>query len=512
MPDNDTEERDFTRLTHTQTVHRLRDVRDELERLKNKAETKGLTPEDEERWADHVREVENLNDHRKNLERQAEYERTRLMAEAVDGSSAITTVTGGGSGGQVRAVRGSDGAELDRDILDPDSVEDKRFKDPWDLSEVRTFNRSRGEVGQELRARAVSAIEQMPGLNDQRRAGATKIVERFDNEAGDISRMALATSAPAYVRAFAKAARGQEHTLTPEERDAVTRAMSLTDGEGGYLVPFQLDPTVIITSDGSFNQIRQIARQVVATGDVWNGVSAGETSWSWDDEAEEASDDSSTFVQPTVPIHKGTGFVPISIEALADEQNVSQEVGRLLAAGKETLEATAFAVGSGSGQPNGIVTALAGTASNITTATAATFASEDVYTTQNALPARYRAMASWLANNGIYNEIRQFASSDGPDLWERIGEDRPGLLLGRSAYEAEAMSADAATSAEHIAVFGDFSNYVIADRIGMTVEFVPHLFGANNRPTGQRGWYAYFRTGGDVVNIGGLRLLTVASP
>ena len=37
----------------------------------------------------------------------------------------------------------------------------------------------------------------------------------------------------------------------------------------------------------------------------------------------------------------------------------------------------------------------------------------------------------------------------------------------------------------------DFENYVIADRLGMTVEFIPHLFGtANQRPTGQRGLLA----------------------
>jgi HK97 family phage major capsid protein len=129
---------------------------------------------------------------------------------------------------------------------------------------MRTFNRTPGEVGDELRARALSAIEKMPGMNQSRREGATKIIEEFDNDKGAISRMCLLTSTPAYLRAFGKAARGQESQVTPEEREAVTRAMSLTDNAGGYLVPFQLDPTVIITSAGSLNEIRRAARQVVA--------------------------------------------------------------------------------------------------------------------------------------------------------------------------------------------------------------------------------------------------------
>jgi HK97 family phage major capsid protein len=490
-------------LTHTQAIHRLKDIQDECERLKAKSEDGGLASEDEEYWDALVRESEEVDEHRKTLEREAEIERLRVRVDTADRRAGI------------RVERGSDKGELDRDILDPDSIEDRRFKNPWDLSEMRTFNRTPGEVGQELRARACSAIEQMPGMNQARREGATRIIDEFDNDKGDISRLALYTSTPAYLRAFAKAARGVQHTFTVEEQEAVTRAMSLTDSAGGFLVPFQLDPTVIITSDGSRNDIRQFARQVVATGDVWNGVSAGATAFSWDAEAAEVSDDTSTFVQPTVTVHKGAGFVPISIEALADEQNVAQEVGRLLTFGKENLEATAFATGTGSGQPFGIVTALAGTSSEVNAAADDTFAIGDVYTIQGLLPARYRTNASWLANNAIYNLIRRFDTAGGAGMWERIGADRPALLLGRPAGEAEGMDSTVTTTgavSNFILVFGDFSNYVIADRIGMTVEFIPHLLHVTtNRPSGQRGWYAYFRVGADSVNDGAFRLLDVPS-
>jgi len=45
------------------------------------------------------------------------------------------------------------------------------------------------------------------------------------------------------------------------------------------------------------------------------------------------------------------------------------------------------------------------------------------------------------------------------------------------------------------------SAFTIADRVGMTVELIPHLFGAaqGNLPTGQRGLYAFWRTGSKVV-------------
>lgn len=408
------------------------------------------------------------------------------------------------------AVKGAHvyrGDSLDSDPLgEPDSIENRGFQDPWNLDEIRSYPGNSEGRQSELRARALSAIEKMQGVTDQRRKGMTDIIELHPR----LAEQALVTSSPHYLRYWAKRLRfGQDYTPTPEEQTAVTRAMSLTDGEGGYLIPFQLDPSVIITSDGSLNEIRRAARQVVATGDVWNGVSSAAVTWTFESEATEAVDGATTFAQPTVAIHKAQGFVPISIEALQDEANVTTEIGNLLAFGKDTLEATKFATGTGTGEPFGIVTAL--TAGTLTSATTDTFAIADVYTTHDTLPARYRARGSWLANNSIYSLVRQFDTAGGAGMWERIGADRPPLLLGKPALEAEAMDSSITALAENYAlIFGDFSNYVVADRIGMTVETIPHLFGGTaNFPTGQRGFYAYYRVGADSVNDSAFEMMNV---
>lgn len=487
-------------LSHSQAVIRLKDIKAELERLGDKDD---LTPEDEQSFDELTREFAEVDNHRRQLERKAALERVRSATKTTERGPAAVKIEGG------TPYSSRDGYDVDP-ILHPDSVEDRRFRNPWDLSEVRTFGRSKDQVGQELRSRALSAIEKMAGANDRVRSVATDILERWDDGDSTIAKLCLATSSPEYLRAWSKMARGHGHLISSEERTALERAMSLTDSAGGYLVPFQLDPTVIITANGSANQIRQIARQVVATGDVWNGVSSGAVSWSWDAEGAEVSDDAPTFAQPTVPVYKAAGFVPISIEALEDEANVTAEVARLLAFGRDVLEAAAFATGSGSGQPTGIVTALTGTSSVVTSTTTDTFAAADIYKVDNALPARYRGAASWLANRGVYNLVRQMDTSGGAQMWERIGADVPAQLLGRPVYESEDMDGVVnATQDNYLAVYGDFSNYVIADRVGMTVEFIPHLVGANRRPTGQRGWYAYYRVGADSVNDGAFRMLNV---
>ena len=487
-------------LSHQQSVIRLQDITAELERLEG-LET--LTAEDEQSFDELTREFADVDNHRRQLERRSALERVRASTQSTERTPAALGVERG------TPINSRDAYDRDP-ILNPDSIEDRRFRNPWDLGEMRTYARSTEEVGQELRARALCAVERMAGANDRIRAAATDIIESWDDKRGSIARMCLATSSPEYLRAWSKLARGKSHMITSEEQQALERAMSLTDNAGGYLVPFQLDPTIIITSNGSQNDIRQVARQVVATGDVWNGVSAGAVQWRWAAEGSEAGDNAPTFGQPTVPVHKADGFVPISYEAMDDADNATTEVGKLLAAGKDNLEAAAFAIGSGVGQPTGIITALTGTSSIVTSTTTDTFASGDVYKVDSALPARYRKNAAWMANRAIYNQIRQFDTAGGSALWERIGADVPPMLLGRRALEAEDMDGTVTAAAEnYAAVFGDWDNYVIADRVGMSIEFLPQLMGANGRPKGQRGWYAWYRVGADSVNDGAFRMLNI---
>jgi HK97 family phage major capsid protein len=506
MSNENEEQRGAPTLTYSQARNRADEIHARMEQIN---ELDNPTAEEDNEFRSLGEEFDQLVVHMGRLERAAEMARVNSAR------------AGGGEAGRPRqrAVAGSSQGsrdEYDRDsILEPDSIEDCRFRDPWDLSEVRTFGRDADAVSGELRARALSAIAKMPGASDNVRQAATNIIERFDSKDSRLARFALVTSKPAYLRAWSKLACGKGHSLTDVEQRAIAdveqfRAMSLTDNAGGYLVPFQLDPTVIITSSGVRSDLRQVARQVVATGDVWNGVSSQNVSWSFDSEGSEVSDDSPSFAQPSIPNYMARGFVPISIEAAMDEQNVAQEVGRLLAGGKEELEATKLTTGSGTGEPTGIITALAAASPSVSVQTAgtATFALADVYALQGALPARFRGNASWLANNLTYNKVRQFDTAGGGGFWANLTSDRPPQLLNRAALESEAMASTTATG-DKIAVFGDFSNYVITDRLGMAVEFIPHLVGANRRPTGQRGWFAYYRVGADSVNDNGFRMLTV---
>ncbi|WP_439030223.1 phage major capsid protein [Gordonia terrae] len=482
-------------LTHKQAINREKDIQDELERLKAKTDK---TPEDHAAVPKLLEEFRSVHAHRLDLEHDA------ALAEIRSASSA------GASDSEARDENRGGGGDVD--IVDTTRHRGApslggKYRNPWDTSEVRY-----GQAGtaDELRHRAEDAIERMPHASQKVREASAGFVER----AGDDTRMAelvLGTSSPEYAKAFFKVVRaqGQMAGLEAGEQRALSRAMSLTDANGGFAVPFQLDPTVILTADGSFNQVRQIARVVTATGDVWHGISSAGVTGSWDGEGTEVSDDSPTLAQPSIPIHKGDVFVAQSFEVEADA-GLAGEIARMIAFEKDSMESVAFVTGSGSGRPTGIVTALAGTSSVITSTTTDTFAVGDVYKLDTALPARYAANGSYLGHRGIYNTMRQFDTNGGSALWGQLAEARKSELLGRPDYIAEAMkSAVTPTQDNHVLVFGDFSNYVIADRIGTTLSYIPHLFGANGRPTGQSGWFAYFRVGADSVNDGAFRMLNV---
>ncbi len=247
------------------------------------------------------------------------------------------------------------------------------------------------------------------------------------------------------------------------------------------------------------NPLRQISRVVQTVTDAWHGVTSAGVTAEWIAEGAEVADASPTLDGPTIPVFKGDAFVPFSFEVQGDALEFMSELAKLLMDGAEQLNATAYTTGSGSGQPTGIVTGLvaaSGTVPLITPATPETFATADVYAVQNALPPRFQARASWNANLSIINTMRQFETTNGALKFPSLQDDPP-MLLGRTMWENSNMDGTfdpTATANNYLLAYGAFSEgFIIADRIGSTLELVPHIFGANRRPTGQRGALLWFR-------------------
>jgi len=382
-------------------------------------------------------------------------------------------------------------------------------KNIWDFAEARAEARSVEDLPAIYRDRAKRAIEvaRYSGANrEDAQTRAEQLLDTIDDKNGTLAQRLLATGSPLYERAFGKALE-QLSTggLTPEEQRALAVG---TNNKGGYAVPFALDPTIILTNDGATNPLRRIARVEQITTKAWQGVTSAGVTVTRAAEAAQVAEASPTLAQPVVTPKRVHGFIPFSIEVDQDWTQLRSEMSRLLADAKDVEEAASFITGDGTTgqQPGGIPTTLDSSTSHVAEGTGGTFADSDVYKLEEELPVRFRDRASFLANKSVYNKIRQFADNDGHDLWERIGAGQPAQLLGYNAYEASAM-ASPGTATNLYLLFGDFSQFLIVDRVGMDVELVPHLFGADRRPTGQRGLYAIWRNDSKVLVDNAFRVL-----
>jgi HK97 family phage major capsid protein len=378
------------------------------------------------------------------------------------------------------------------------------------------------------RMSVAEARDQALRLLDDRQASAhlrsdqKDEVEKQVRRNTDIARRVLVTETEDYRTAWMKLITQPQPILTAEENRAVQaymeyRAMSEgTTTAGGFGIPVFIDPSIILTAQGTDNPFLELARQVDVNTNQWKGVSSAGVTWAFNyAEGSAVSDSSPTLAQPVVPIYMARGFLPYSIELGQDYPGFADEMATLLSAGYDELLVDKFTRGAGTGslEPTGILTALsANTNVRVALTTGGTVGAPDPYKVWQALPQRFRRNATWLMSVATNNAIRQLGTANVYHAFTvNLPQDWADTLFRRAVRESPYMPDNTTntTAPIGIAVVGDFSNYLIARRGGMSVELVPMLFDVtNNRPTGQRGWFAYSRIGGGSVNDLGFRLLT----
>lgn len=327
----------------------------------------------------------------------------------------------------------------------------------------------------------------------------------------DWARGLIVRASDVYESAWGKAITGREFDLTSEERTALS---TVTNANGNFLVPTHLDPTVILSNSGSSNAIRAISRVVTLTrpGDTsWQGITSAGVTASFDAQLAEASDDSPTFAQPSIAVHKAQAFVMASIEAADDIAGLQTEILGMFADARDRLEGAAHATGSGTNEPTGIFTAIdAEAASEILSDTAAQINKEDLDEMYRSVPVRFRNNSTWLMHPIWALAVQNLGSAVSNKFTTELTQGTATQLYGRPVVESDdAPSASSTTVKDNEIIFGDFSNYVIVDKPGsFAVEYIPQLFNtSNNLPDGRRGWYAYWRTGADSVVDSAFRLL-----
>lgn len=461
---------------------RLEEIAERLTELNDGSEDRSLDDDEERQWSELETESAAIDTEIEKIEARAETLRT------------LASKKGGRETGSTTGSPAFHRERTEEDIFDVvrmrrDSSTDEDYAERLRDNAKRAVERAQFPIAKEGAYRQSQETSQ---------TAVDDLLREHDNERGDIARRLMLTGSPAYERAWSKILKDKSTMmLSREEFEAVQRAQSVsTNSAGGFAVPFQLDPTVMLTNASTINPIRAVSRVEKIIGKEWEGVTSAGATVTRGSEAAVAPDSSVTLAQPTLTTNRVQAFVPFSYEIDLEWKALRNQITAWIMDAKDREE-DSFFTGDGTGtNPFGVVTTGTNTFS---TGASGTFVAGDVYTHETNLAPRWRPRGKWIANKAIYNKIRQFDSAGGTNLWQRIGAGLPPELLGYHAYEASALDS-AVTASNPIMLFGDFSNFLILDRIGMNMELIPQVFDPTTaRPTGQRGVYAMWMNNAAIV-------------
>jgi HK97 family phage major capsid protein len=316
---------------------------------------------------------------------------------------------------------------------------------------------------------------------------------------------------------FDKWLRGGDNALNADDWAYVRNAMSTSVGsEGGFTVDTEVAQTVI-NALKAFGGMREVATIITTSGvgllsfPTSNGTSEVGEIVAENATATDLDPSFGTVGLPAYPFSSKVVTVPIAllqdskvdIEGFVRDRLV-ERIGR--------ITNQLFTTGTGSSEPNGIVTAatVGVTAANGTSqVTAITY--DSLVATQHSVDPAYRRAAGWMFNDNTLMKIRQMKDSQSRPLFvpgyeTGVPGGIPDTLLGARVTINQDM-ANMAANARSI-LFGDFSGYYIRDVMALEMfRFTDSYF----MKKGQVGFMAWMRTGGNLVDTNKVRVFVNAA-
>jgi len=208
-----------------------------------------------------------------------------------------------------------------------------------------------------------------------------------------------------------------------------------------------------------------------------------------------------TFNQVLFKAFKYGDFRGISSELVQDSLiDIEGLVTRLIAENISVLLGQKLAVGVGTTEPTGIVTAATvGVTGGTGVAGAPSF--DNLIDLQESVLAPYQARAAWVMANSAVGAARKLKDSSGRYLWEPNGQTgAPQQLLGNPVYRDPFLAA-VGLGAKSIA-YGDFSRYWVRLVGNVRVERSDHaLFGAD-----QVAFRGVLRADGNLVDASAVKI------
>lgn len=269
---------------------------------------------------------------------------------------------------------------------------------------------------------------------------------------------------------------GDMSALSAEARQILRRGyvenrvqIAGTDSAGGFTVPTTLANFIVSTMKdwGPMYDPGITTELVTSSGnafDIPTNDDTGNTAALKSEGADLTDDDSGDLAFGEKNLNAfvyATPWLKISFELLQDSAfNLEAFIGAKLGERLGRIANQRLTIGTGSSQPNGIVTAAS---IGKTAAAAAAIAADELIDLQHSVNAAYRRSprCGWMFADTTLASIRKLKDGQGNYLWQmgdvRVGA--PDLILGKQYFvndDVAAMAANART-----VVFGDMGAYIV---------------------------------------------------
>ena len=321
-----------------------------------------------------------------------------------------------------------------------------------------------------------------------------------------------ATDEVAYTDTYRRFLTGGQRALTADDAALVARkALSMgSDVSGGFLVASEVMYAGIIEALEASVFMRQVANVLppFTSATSLSVATAGDTS-----AAEWTSEISTGTLDTTAPF----GARKLTPHPLAKPIKVSNTLLRLATMDVEAwirgqiadrfaaAEESAFMVGTGAQQPEGVFVSSLPT--DVTAASATTIAYADLVGVETALPSQYSPGSSWIFNRVILGELMLILDGNSrPILRDIPGAGTAQSLFGYPINRSEYAPGVSSTGA-YVGALGDWKRaYWIVDTLNTTIQVVDQLYAATN----ETGYFARKETDGMVVDGNGVVRLKMA--
>lgn len=243
----------------------------------------------------------------------------------------------------------------------------------------------------------------------------------------------------------------------------------LTEGtaaSGGYLVPEEF-ANMIVEDKRDLTVMRQLADQMTISSDTLHLPALdGRPKAAWRSEAAVKATSTATFRELTFTPYSLAVIVGLSQE-LADDASLGvggsivNYVARLMVRSLAEEEEKAFWTGNGSGKPTGVNNYSLQEVSAGGTDSSLADALKSVYFR---LPQGYRNNAVYVGHAQALERVAKAKDANNNYLLQPLGANPYPTINGARVYEQNDLPTD-------IILFGDFSYYMIVDRLGVQVDF-----------------------------------------